>query len=227
MSDIIIYKNLNQQFEFDSKKKYVFSAIYMKKLAKKFSKEEDDLFLNLPRAMRTNLMIEWYPEFKNRLFYSRFINQNNLIKLKIFNYKANQEIKHTCLNDLEISSPTLQEIEITGFNFCYSIDNNDLLHGHGYPLLNNNPKLRKVVFDGFNNVFEIIIEGFREVYPVLVNNPSLKIVKFIGFPKLKHIRGQNLELEQKRLVRANFIKNCPSISSLSVTNKVFLDYYTN
>ena len=57
MSDIIIYKNLNQQFEFDSKKKYVFSAIYMKKLAKKFSKEEDDLFLNLPRAMRTNLKV--------------------------------------------------------------------------------------------------------------------------------------------------------------------------
>ena len=220
---VTIYKNLDQIFETD-KKTYIFSKTYMKKLAKKFD-TKDDLNLNLPRAMRSNLIIEWYPEFKNRLFYSRFLNHNNLIKVKIFNFKSKQEIKHTCLNDLEISSPTLQEIEFIGFNFCYSLDNSDLIDGHGYPLLKNNPKLKKVVFNGFNNVFEIIIEGFRKVYPVLLNNPVLKIVEFNGFSKLKHIRGQNLELDQIEMVKSNFIKNCPAISRIKVSNENILNYF--
>ena len=220
---VTIYKNLDQIFETD-KKTYIFSKTYMKKLAKKFD-TKDDLNLNLPRALRSNLIIEWYPEFKNRLFYSRFLNHNNLIKVKIFNFKSKQEIKHTCLNDLEISSPTLQEIEFIGFNFCYSLDNSDLIDGHGYPLLKNNPKLKKVVFNGFNNVFEIIIEGFRKVYPVLLNNPVLKIVEFNGFSKLKHIRGQNLELDQIEMVKSNFIKNCPAISRIKVSNENILNYF--
>lgn len=222
MALVTVYRNLDQNFE-TGNKTYIFSKTYMQKLAKKFA-INDNLNLNLPRAMRSNLILEWYPEFKNRLFYSRFINQNNLIKVKIFNFKSKQEIKHTCLNDLEINSPTLQEIHFIGFNFCYSIDNSDLIDGHGYPLLRDNPNLKKVVFNGFNNVFEIIIEGFRKVYPVLLNNPSLKIVEFKGFPKLKHVRGQNLELDQIDLVRSNFIKNCPSILKIKVDNNNFNEY---
>ncbi len=132
--------------------------------------------------------------------------------------------KFTISDDLNLNlpRPTLQEIEFIGFNFCYS---SDLIDGHGYPLLRDNPNLKKVVFNGFNNVFEIIIEGFRKVYPVLLNNPSLKIVEFKGFPKLKHVRGQNLELDQIELVRSNFIKNCPSILKIKVDNNNFNEYF--
>jgi hypothetical protein len=93
MSLVTVYKNIDQNFETDNKT-YIFSKTYMQKLTKKFN-VNDDLNLNLPRAMKSNLILEWYPEFKNRLFYSRFINQNNLIKVKIFNFKSKQEINQT------------------------------------------------------------------------------------------------------------------------------------
>ena len=81
---VTIYRNIDQSFETDDKI-YIFSKTYMQKLAKKFT-ISDDLNLNLPRAMRSNLILEWYPEFKNRLFYSRFINQIFFISFTFTTY---------------------------------------------------------------------------------------------------------------------------------------------
>ena len=210
----MIYKHLYQTFDNNSKT-HLFTKIFLKKISKKYG--NGSLNLNLPYYIRSNLIIEWYLEFNNHEFFARFINDNNIKKVTLYNFNPKEELKHTCLNELEISSPTLEKIQFIGFNFCYSIDNNNLHNGHGYPLLKNNPKLKKVVFNGFNNVFEIIIEGFRKVYPFIINNPNLKIIEFNGFSKLEHIRGQNLELDQINLVKENFIKNCPSLQRIKIS----------
>lgn len=210
----MIYKNLYQTFDNNSKT-HLFTRIFLKKISKKYG--DNYLNLNLPYNIRSNLILEWYLEYDNHQFFSRFINDNNIKKVTIYNFNPKQELKHTCLNELEISSPILEKIQFIGFNFCYSIDNNNLHNGSGYPLIKNNPRLKKIVFNGFNNVFEIIIEGFRKVYPFIIDNPNLKMIEFNGFSKLKHIRGQNLELDQIDLVKNNFIKNCPSLQKIKVS----------